>query len=251
MICLNLLQLFPKPHDLLDLEPEDLAGILIEVIPSVSGPGGFRIDNFIEQLSPLNGGYGHQYSNNVARALAEALSWLLYQGIIIENPGQPNPGWYLLSRRGETLKTRANVEAFQKGRNLPSDLLQPALDRKVRHLFLRGDHDTAVFQAFKEVEVAVRKAGGYTDGDLGKDLMTKAFNPDNGPLADVTRLSAESQAEMFLFAGAMGHAKNPPSHRDVGLSRQEAAKLIIFASYLLDIVEQRTTRTSAPVIAAA
>ena len=66
---------------------------------------------------------------------------------------------------------------------LPSDLLQPALDRKVRHLFLRGDHDTAVFQAFKEVEVAVRKAGGYTDGDLGKDLMTKAFNPDMGRLA--------------------------------------------------------------------
>ena len=163
----------------------------------------------------------------------------------------PNPGWYLLSRRGETLKTRADVEAFQKGRNLPRDLLQPALDRKVRHLFLRGDHDTAVFQAFKDVEVAVRKAGGYADGDLGQELMKKAFHPDNGPLTDTTRVFSERQAEMFLFTGAMGHAKNPSSHRDVSLTRQDAARLIIFASYLIDTVEQRASGLSTPIVAAA
>ena len=85
MRCLHMLELFPRPHDLLDLEPEDLAGLLIEAIPSVSKSEGFRIDDFIQQLSPSNGGYPHEFSRNVERALAEALSWLLHQGIIIRD----------------------------------------------------------------------------------------------------------------------------------------------------------------------
>jgi hypothetical protein len=45
------------------------------------------------------------------------------------------------------------------------------------------------------------------------------------------------EAVMHLFSGAIGHAKNPMSHRDVAITAQEA-RLIIFASHLLDIVEQ-------------
>ncbi len=46
-------------------------------------------------------------------------------------------------------------------------------------------------------------------------------------------------AEMALSTGPMGHAKNPTSHRDVNLSRGGAARLIVFASHLLDIVNMR------------
>jgi hypothetical protein len=56
------------------------------------------------------------------------------------------------------LKTRIDVEAFRKGRILPSELLPTPFAEKVVPLFRRGDHDVAVFQAFKEVEVAVRTA---------------------------------------------------------------------------------------------
>ena len=49
-------------------------------------------------------------------------------------------------------------------------LLQPELAEKVHHLFVRGDHDTAVFQAFKSLEIAVRKAGGYDNTVIGKRL---------------------------------------------------------------------------------
>jgi hypothetical protein len=74
------------------------------------------------------------------------------------------------------------------------------LANKVRHLFLRGDHDTAVFQAFKEVEVAVRKAGNYPNDLLGVNLMRAAFHPDTGPLSDMTLVTAERQSEMHLFS---------------------------------------------------
>lgn len=105
-------------------------------------------------------------------------------------------------------------------------------------LFLRGDYDTAVTQAFKEVEVAVRKAGGYADTDLGISLMRKAFG-GKGPLTDLKQPPAEQQARAHLFAGAIGSYKNPNSHRNVDFTAEEAAEVIIFASHLLRIVDSR------------
>jgi hypothetical protein len=118
--------------------------------------------------------------------------------------------------------------------------------QKVVTLFRRGDYDVAVFQAFKEVEVAVRKAAnakgaGYPDSDVGTTPMRNAFHPQTGPLTDMTVVPVEREAVAHLFSGAIGHAKNPTSHRDVVIAAQEGARLIIFASYLFDVVEQRAT----------
>jgi hypothetical protein len=127
---------------------------------------------------------------------------------------------------------------------LPVELLPAVLIEKVWPLFLRGDHDVAVFQAFKEVEVFTRKAAnakgaGFPDDLVGVALMRKAFHPVNGPLRDVAGVAAEQEAEMALFAGAIGHAKNPTGHRDVHVPPQQAARLIVFAAHLLDVVERR------------
>lgn len=70
--------------------------------------------------------------------------------------------------------------------------------------------------------------------------MRTAFDSNTGPLSDKALVVGERESEAHLFAGAIGHAKNPPSHRDVNLTRQEAARLIVFASHLLSIVEQRS-----------
>jgi hypothetical protein len=243
----TLLEIFPDARELLALEPEELAGVLIELLPGISQESGFQFGNLTEPVfRPLQGnGYGPGIFHEVALALAEALSWLEAQGLIVQNPVQRAP-WYLVTRRGRALKTRADVEAFRKGRTLPLDLLPEALSNKVHHLFLRGDHDTAVFQAFKEVEIAVRKAGNYPNDLLGVNLMRAAFHSDKGPLSDMTLVFGERESEMHLFSGACGHAKNPPSHRDVNHSRQEAARLIVFASHLLAIVEERSSTLAAP-----
>jgi len=58
---------------------------------------------------------------------------------------------------------------------LLSENLHPILVRKVKPIFIRGDYDTATFQAFKVVEVQVRKKGGYAESDIGVPLMREAF----------------------------------------------------------------------------
>jgi Protein of unknown function (Hypoth_ymh) len=63
----------------------------------------------------------------------------------------------------------------------------------------------------------------------------KIKKPEHQPLALET-IPAEREALMHLFAGAMGHAKNPQGHRELQLGPREAAQLIVFASYLLDVV---------------
>ncbi len=244
----TLLAIFPDMADLLALEPEELAGVLVEIIPGVSQSAGFTLGDLTAPMfPPQGGGYPPGAQDEIAVALTEALSWLVNQGIVILNPTQPaSARWYLLTRRGRALNTRIDLETFRKGSTLPLDLLPQSLANKVHHLFLRGDHDTAVFQAFKEVEVAVRKAGNYPDSVLGRDLMQKAFHPATGPLRDEVLVSGERESEMFLFSGAIGHAKNPTGHRDVNLTPQEAARLIVFASHLLNIVEERSSREEQP-----
>jgi uncharacterized protein (TIGR02391 family) len=122
---------------------------------------------------------------------------------------------------------------------LPQKLLHPVIAQKVWSLFLRGEYDTAVFQAFKEVEIAVREAGGYKPENLGVDLMRKAFNWENGPLTDSEIPKAEREAIASLFAGAIGLYKNPNSHRRVEIKSLEAVEMIMIASHLLNIVDTR------------
>ncbi len=99
--------------------------------------------------------------------------------------------------------------------------------------FSQGEYETAVFQAFKEVEVLVRYTGGYASTDLGVDLMRKAFNKDNGPLTDMSTPVSEREALAHLFAGAIGSYKNPSSHRHVKIDAEEAVEMIILASHLM------------------
>jgi uncharacterized protein Ymh len=245
MTSSTLLSLFPKHEDLLALTPEDLGGVIIELIPPLLQNGMFNPAALIAQVyQPVGPSYPPGTQRPVHLAIAEAISWLVTQGLLVPDPGQPSPGFYVPTRRAQNLRTRVDVEAFRKGRILPDDLLPTLFAEKVVPLFRRGDHDIAVLQAFKEVEVAVRKAAnnigaGYADSEVGIQLMRKAFHPDTGPLTDKNLIPAEREAEMHLFAGAIGHAKNPPSHRDFPITAREAARLIIFASYLFDLVERR------------
>jgi hypothetical protein len=233
----SLTEIFSSPDQLTDLEPEELGGVLLEVVKSMPR---FTPQSLATHAYPLMGrGAWSHGEPQVVFALSEAVQWLLSQGLAMRDPDQPGL-YYVLTRRGRSLKTPGDVEAYRKGAALPVQLLQPRLAEKVHHLFVRGDHDIAVLQAFKEVEVAVRRACSYSDELYGKGLMQKAFAVNDGPLRNPNVVIAEREAEFYLFAGAMGHCKNPASHRDVNLNREEAARRIVFASHLLAIVAERT-----------
>jgi uncharacterized protein (TIGR02391 family) len=117
--------------------------------------------------------------------------------------------------------------------------LHPTIREDVWALYHRGKYDTAVFEAMKAVEVAVRDAAGLTAKDIGAALMRKAFDAKNGPLTDMTVEDAnEREARAHLFAGAIGSYKNPHSHRNVALDDpDEAAEIIMLANHLLRIVD--------------
>jgi uncharacterized protein (TIGR02391 family) len=107
-------------------------------------------------------------------------------------------------------------------------------------LYHRGKYDTAVFEAMKAVEVAVREVAKLAPQDIGTALIRKAFATDDGPLTDITAERAEREARAHLFAGAIGSYKNPQSHRQVALSDpDEAADIVMLANHLLRIVDSR------------
>jgi uncharacterized protein (TIGR02391 family) len=165
----------------------------------------------------------------------EAWFWLEREGFLAPKPRATNS--YFITRRGERAKNSVDLQAIRKADQLPKRLLHPILAEKTWSLYIRGEYETAVFQAFKEVEVAVRDASGLNAADIGTELMRKAFSTKNGRLTNKTRPEAEREDIAHLFAGAIGSYKNPSSHRNVGLQGEETVEILMLASHLLRIVD--------------
>jgi uncharacterized protein (TIGR02391 family) len=136
-------------------------------------------------------------------------------------------------------------------REPPQRLRKEALNQTIRdkvwQQFEQGHFDTAVFEAMKAVEVAVRDAAGLSPADIGTSLMRKAFAIEDGPLTDKFAEKGEREARSNLFAGAIGSYKNPHSHRNVALDDpDETAEIIMLANHLLRIIDARVAAKTVP-----
>lgn len=234
----SLSSLIPNAGDLLELEVEEVAGVLLTHLNSYGSDSGsqekINQNNFFNNLNHNPEYPGRQ--DEINQVLMEAWSWLHGEGFLVRDARQP-ADWFFLSRRAKRLRSQEDFAAYRKASLLPKGQLHPLVATKVYPAFLRGEYDTAVFQAFREVEVAVRRAGNFPPELVGVKLMREAFrsvDPKNsavtpGPLTDTTLPVAEQEGMSNLFSGAISLYKNPQSHRNVPTEAIDAAEILIFA----------------------
>lgn len=253
---MSIQSLVPNADDLVGLEVEEVGWVLLAHLASFGNDsgdgrvwGGGRIHhynffNYLDQRPPYE-----TRREDVKRALLEAWAWLQQEGFLVRESSSGGGEVFFLSRRARQLETGSDFDAYRRAGHLPRGQLNARIASRVYPAFLRGEYDTAVFQAFREVEIAVREAGGFPADLVGVELMRQAFRAVNrpnqsvmepGPLTDPNLPIAEEEAMAHLFAGAIGLYKNPQSHRYVPTSAEEAAEVIMFANQLLRIVDRAT-----------
>jgi uncharacterized protein (TIGR02391 family) len=233
----TLFSILPDPVAVLSLEPEELAGVILEILNSLGSMDSGQLNRHNFSL-PSNFNDFPNHREEIAEAVMEAWGWLEREGLIASKPGSQGE-WVFVTRRGKRIHNQYDLDAYRKVNLLPKRQLHPMIAQKVWATFLRGEYDTAIFQAFKEVEVSVRSAGSFAAVDYGVTLMRNAFNPENGPLTDKDLPKSEREALGNIFSGAIGLYKNPHSHRSVEINAEQAVEMIMLASHLLNIVDSR------------
>jgi uncharacterized protein (TIGR02391 family) len=208
-------------------------------------------------LSQTQPEYGDRQPE-VAEAVMGAFDWLVFNGYLGKSGEYQQ---YKLTRKAINRNPpveRNSVPALEfiaesrleelglaEGNSayLPKNQLHPVIADKPYAAFLRGDYDGAIFQAFRAIEIAVRRASKLSKDLVGDQLMRAAFaSPEKekptGPLTDTHFPVGEQRSMAHLFAGTFGVFRNSTAHRNFRANSVETAEIIMFASYLMRVVDR-------------
>lgn len=241
----------PDAEVLISLTPEELGLSLLPYLAQRSWRGQLQLAPVLsdargEPSNQPSSNFPPEYHNAIEEALREAWYWLTGAALLVPHVRYISGDMMQLSRRARELAKDPDPRHAYRARHFPKEALHIRIREDVWSLYHREKFDTAIFEAMKAVEVAVRDAAGFDDAAHGIKMMRDAWNPSAGPLSDSSQVTSEAEGLMHLFAGAIGSYKNPSSHRNVALNDpDEAAEIIMLANHLLRIVDARKQKGAA------
>lgn len=244
-----LLEIVRSPENILSMTQEELAYALLEDMqarlehPTHGTANRDYVGSNLFSIGPF-----HSSNGSTPRDLAERIgkmgrsAFALLEKWDLAEPADGmngRNGYMVLTDKGKSATERTDFERIRVRGLLQEEMLHPRLQGQIYGYFAADDLGTAVFEAFKAVEIEVREAGGYDEKQYGKELISRAFAPGE-PLAKPSDDKSDREALAGLFVGALNRFRNRGAHarRTFG-DVLEAMEELMFASRLLRIVDER------------
>src|ERR1700757_3108342 len=169
---MKLVDLIPDPQVLCALEPQELG---LQMLPVLAKMGAFL--NLERALDAWigNGRYPGEYPRkgyaSIEEAIREAWAWLEGSALLVPAHHSQTKTDRRLSRGARRLANEPDAKKALSTLRLPKEILHPSIREGVWSLYHRGKYDTAVFEAMKAVEIAVRDASEMPGTLVGVKLM--------------------------------------------------------------------------------
>ncbi len=241
----DIVDLYPEVDRLLDASESDIGLVMLRYLRAISDDplrSMATSGGLVTELFSINGGYANDGKKYSAVEKLVNRAWKrLENADLIEEPDSYNGknGFRVISSKGRAVNTEAKLAAAKGRSQFTRDLFHTLLPEASWNAFNAGDYDTAVFEAFKGVEIAVRKKGDFAETDYGSALMAKAFSQTTGTLTDKAALPGRQAARCDVFKGAFGEFRNAKAHSAPVISDALiAVEQMMVACALLRIVDR-------------
>lgn len=138
-----------------------------------------------------------------------------------------------IKRKQQVIPTEENGTKEEKS---PYDLplTKYKIDSElIRDCKINQPYRKAVSEALLTLETRIRSTLSLPDTYTGAALVTEANKRGIFKRA----VAAEEQGLYFLFMGAFNWLRNPPGHKKVEYTKEEAIKVVLFTDYLIKLFD--------------
>jgi len=161
-------------------------------------------------------------------------------------PHDFTPPIYGYAKNIEIRRGSISFDLEEKASPIMSGILRECakfIDPKLYERCKDKDYHDVVTNAFPILEDRIRAKIGADPSYSGRKLIDEAFNPKTGKLT-LGETASEREAFYFIFQGALGFLRNPPSHRlTEEENNTETFEIICMVDLLLKIVDKAKLRS--------